>query len=1070
MKRVSLILASVIAATVPMVRADEPPDTILEFVRGLRDNKGYSDLALQYLEMLQKNPPPALKSVLSMELAKTRIALAKDKDPAQRLALLKQARDEMEAFVKANPGGPEAAKARLELALLASQQGKALLSKALRNDDEKAQIEEARKAELQFTEAGQELEAAVKVLGALAAKYKDAKTDQEKELKEQFEKDYLAARLERGLNWMNLAETYIDTAREDINRKKAEAVDSAKKIFEQIVLVDAENPTCAMAAAWLIRCNQVGQDPLKAKQWLIAVLRLKDNPGADAARRVAFYFHLQGIMTDATIKLKTDQKLLEIQKEAEAWNKRYGAFKMNTPEGQGVQFELATAYYKLAASNPKLQKSPKTALLYDKAQKLLAALAESDSDFSQKANDLNLRISFARMGTDTPIDKLKDFDECYLKAHHELFLMKQAAAKASAAPPAQMKKLEEDRKKHLKNVAKAFGRALLLADAKTSPHKIDEARFFLTTVYLLTGDSYRAAVSGEALAREQPPRKRSATAAGIALEAYANVLGRDNSDGNRRRLLEMAEFILKERRQVWAGEPVTPVAHYQLAMAYRRDDKFKEAIGELEQLTPEFPGYTFGQCELVLIAADGQRKAPTEAEKKVYQDRILAALKRIPQLPANPDAYTAVSFFHAQTKYAEWLFGDGIRELNQNVLGKADIKFREMEKFIKNLQDQFGKVKARIGETKADEINFTLHLFEKHAHMGMADTQYRAGNYDKVLEQTGTTVTDAKKLAEKPGPIAMRDYKITGEVLGLALRANVQKGKMPEAQEILKLIERLRGTEGQFADPTAVLRALIQELQTQVKALRKAGETEKLNTTVKNFSAFVDELAKNPSKKKMEPTDYFFLGRCYASLEQYQKAADLYKLVPEPKALDKKEKLTDEEEKEIQTYWYSQMEYARMLRQITEGERGEKHPHLGAAFKVLTRLKSHPNSRGALQAEMEIIRIYEDNADFGRSITEWGKFLSGMQKSPKKDEPSMKEMYFDGYYHYVLSTYKYSQTDKARALKKDKAMLRRAADFIVRLEKLGGEGWDMAGPRFRELLDREPPLRDMFDELKKAAK
>ena len=61
--------------------------------------------------------------------------------------------------------------------------------------------------------------------------------------------------------------------------------------------------------------------------------------------------------------------------------------------------------------------------------------------------------------------------------------------------------------------------------------------------------------------------------------------------------------------------------------------------------------------------------------------------------------------------------------------------------------------------------------------------------------------------------------------------------------------------------------------------------SSKLKTTVQNFSAFVDELAKNPGKKKMEPSDYFFLGRCYDSLEQYQKAADMYKMVPEPAGL-----------------------------------------------------------------------------------------------------------------------------------------------------------------------------------------
>jgi hypothetical protein len=245
--------------------------------------------------------------------------------------------------------------------------------------------------------------------------------------------------------------------------------------------------------------------------------------------------------------------------------------------------------------------------------------------------------------------------------------------------------------------------------------------------------------------------------------------------------------------------------------------------------------------------------------------------------------------------------------------------------------------------------------------------------------------------------------------------------------------------------------------------------------TVTNFSAFVDQLAKNPGKKKMEPVDYFFLARCYDSLGEHEKAADMYKSIPEPASIAKKDKLDENEEKEIQTYWYAQIEYARQLRLIKD-EKDKREANLSAAYKILSRVKSHPNGRDPLRAEKELIQVVEDSERYGPAVTEWNKFMIGLQRSRNKDDARVKEMYFDAYYHLVFSTYKYSQTEKAKATGKEKSYLRKAADYILRLERIKdangqpGEGWQAVGPQLVELMNAEPPLRDMYEELKKNAK
>jgi hypothetical protein len=1073
MKRWLIVAVLVFLGAGLTLRAEEPAEKQLEFVRKLRD-KGYADLALEYLEKVKKSGNPALATFLPLEMARTRIALSRDKEPEQRLALLNAARADLETFVSANPKGPDGAQARLELARLVSQQGKALLSKALRREDTKSQQEEARKAEAQFERAGKELEAAAQTLAALAASFTDPDPKKEKLVRQQLDQERLQARFDRGLNLMDQVETYIDLNDEVLNRRRAEVVQEAKKIFEEVAKEDASNPTCIMAVAWLIRCAQEGQDPTNAARYYKIVLS-QPGRGAEPAKRLARYFNMQGILKDPTVKAKDQKKYQLIQKLALSWLTDYKS-QQNSAIGQGVRFELADAYIKEAQFLSKNPKSATVAALYEKAQKILAALAQTDGDFSEKANQLNLTLSFMRMGTDTPIKKLKDFDECFLRGHYELFQLKKLNVKDPD-------KQEKEARKRLRVVIEAFMRALSLADGKTSAAKVGEARFFVALAFKESGDLHRAAVAGEALARLQPTQKFAPTAAGYAIQAYAELLARDQGGGNRERLLELATYILQDQQKLWQADPVTPVARYHLGMLYGREGSFKEAVGLLEQLSPDYSGFTYAQGQLVFLALEARNKSTDDGEKKFFQAKALAALDRIPRLPANADPTTTAMFFFARMEKAKWLYSEATQEAIKNDLTKAAAKYKEMAAFNQDLQAQYNKLPFKLSKDTAEKLTFTMKVLEKYNRLGLADLEYRAGNYDKVLAPglAGAAVEEVKKLGQQAGPIRMKDFKVAGDLLGLALRSYVQIGKIDDARAALKLLERLTGVEGEVrADPTEVLRALVQELEIQVRALQKANDTAKLKVTVTNFSAFVDELAKNPGKTALKPADYFFLARCYDSIAQHCKAAELYGKVAMPKFLDrvankndKKPLFTEEEEKEVQTYWYSQVQYAKQLRQCPEN----KKANLDLADRALNRLLSHANARGHLLAEKEKLYLLEERGLFGRAITAWGKFMANPSLK-KPDDPSAKETYYDAYYHYVYCTFKYSQGKGVKGTTKEKAALRRAADYMLRMENIknaanpaeSGEGWQILGPRFRELMEAEPSLRVQYEDLKKKAK
>src|SRR5205807_3727052 len=147
------------------------------------------------------------------------------------------------------------------------------------------------------------------------------------------------------------------------------------------------------------------------------------------------------------------------------------------------------------------------------------------------------------------------------------------------------------------------------------------------------------------------------------------------------------------------------------------------------------------------------------------------------------------------------------------------------------------------------------------------------------------------------------------------------------------------------------------------------------------------------------------------------------------------------------------------------------------AKKVLEEVLGDPHSMGKFLAQKELIHIEEDAERFGNAITGWGKFLGNPQLQQALNDPGktvaeqrrMKEVYFEGYYHFVYCNFMYGK----KHLKADKKefYIKRAADYIVKLETSGNrEGWEIAGPRFVELLNNETMLKEPYEVLKKNKK
>ncbi len=1084
MKRSLLFAAVLVAIQAYPAWAQETVENELEMVRKLRD-KGWNDLAKLKIEDLQKRGDPSLNAALPLELARINIAIARLRDPDQRFALFTDARKQLQEFINKNPGKAEAALASAELARVTSYHGQALLSRAMREDEMKARHEKARPAETMFIQAGKDLEAAIKAIDAALPNAPNVT------IKNLLEEEKKQARLDIAVNLLDQAKTYISDSLKVIEQR-ADTRKAAIKIFTEL-LKDESSQVGWLANTWLMKCNIEITAPDQAYIHYQKVMeRAKtDKTGAvTPALRLMGYFHMQdqtlprrgesetigdnAIGGKSKIKMSPMDRLKAVQKEGEAWLKTYANYHKSY-EGQGVRYELAHAY--LAEADQIEKKDAKNAkIAYDLATEHFKKLGEYDGDLAEKARQLYMSIEFKTVAEGKT--ELKSFDQFLMKAMLDRKAVIELSGKLDAAKPTEQKKFEDERKKALKDVINSLHKALAMADTKTPIQKVDDARYYLSGAYLAYGDPYRAAIVAEALGRSRTTR-RSPEGASTALQTYSALHARHPDDVSiRTRLNDMAAFILAQ--DIWKGDQVMSLAHYHLATAAQKEGNTKNAIKHLEQLTPEFVDYIYTQGQLVFYCQAAREKIQDKKEEKFYIDAARAALKRMPMYGKDDSPSVITMYYFAKLEDSKFMYADAVEDMG-NPAGelKAIKKLTEMSKYVRDLQNQIGTLPGKtISAQNRDQIEFTMQVMLKYADLGMAEVKFRStndGRFDDVLKATKSVVDDAiAKGSATKGDIAMKDYRVTGDILSLALRANVQKGNIAQGQAILDVLNRLRGPEAN-QKPGNVVAVLLNDISAQIKAIKKEGNTETFKKTRESYTAFLDAIAKEYEKKGFDTNAAIMLAHAYNSLEYSSKAAPLFAKIKPPSSLDKELKKktgkeTDKElearaqiEEEIGRYWAVQIEYIRALRAAKDVE------SLKTAEAVCNTMLKHPNVKYKLQAQMERNYLYEDTQRYRQAVVEWGGLMKAL--SGQLGDKEARKIYFTAYYYNARTLYKTAMYDPM--IKDKQKLITASANAILKLEytknKDGtNEGWDIVRPLWEEFIkDREnKTLKEEYEKLK----
>ncbi len=279
-----------LGSTAAPAGASEDPRTISHFLQELK-NHGLHDVALDYIKDLRSDPalPNDFKTMLDYEEGRTLIDEAsKSSDLVLREELLKEARDKLDGFVKAQPNRAEARDAMVQLAKLLLERGHLAMLKSEDTSDKtkkEASVADARAAFAQAHEAyGKSVE-------ALAAAYKSfpvsmPEGDPRRAARDAVHTTYLDAMLQKGVADYELAQTYpVDSA------DRTKYLKAALEQFDSLYKSYREYMAGLAAQMWQAKCYEE-QGDIGAAVGLYKQLLQHTDPRLRALQRHVGYFYI----------------------------------------------------------------------------------------------------------------------------------------------------------------------------------------------------------------------------------------------------------------------------------------------------------------------------------------------------------------------------------------------------------------------------------------------------------------------------------------------------------------------------------------------------------------------------------------------------------------------------------------------------------------------------------------------------------------------------------------------------------------------------------------------------------
>ena len=678
-----------------------------------------------------------------------------------------------------------------------------------------------------------------------------------------------------------------------ISKTRNDLYAKAQKDFEAIGTKDDTNPVCWKAKAWAGRCmHMLGDFPAaKARYQQIFVA---DKKYADEAQRLTRYFYVL-LLDELSSELKAkDEDDAGIIKRAKEWIAENPGL-LKSPEGYGVRFLLGKKYEDLA----RVEKDPaQRAADLTEARCYYKQVEESENDFTDRARRNKVSIIAAQPGFKGPIDQLKSFEDCYVRAQYEL--MEQAKEEKEAKTPEDADKV---RQAHDAVITSALERGLKLADeSKRGDEGLElaNAKAMMAFQYMNAKKYHEAIAVGEKLVKGDPRSSQAAATSVYVLQSYAEMVGKEETQdspppelkADRKSLFDFAHYMEK----TWPKEPAADVARHQLALLYINakidaDDpdpakhhaaNVQEAVKALTAISPSYSNRTATQYQLAqfCFGADKEKLPPLEGDAEGdYRKRALAALRGVPPLTAASDPNTSQVYFLAKARLAQEDFGDK--------------NYDEMEALTQTLLPQLpgatldadpAKNQARHAEFEASIKGFQMYARWAKADIealaaAKADPKDKSAHYAKIVELLDPIVDD---IAAGKHPELRNNPTLLNGILDNALRATIQLNKPERTRVVLSGYKALAAADAPDAGATEVLKKLVAFLPPQLEEMKHKDDAAALAAAKKNFGDILADTIKPLQGDKLTPALAYYTAKIYSSMDQHKEAADLLEKVPDP--------------------------------------------------------------------------------------------------------------------------------------------------------------------------------------------
>jgi cellulose synthase operon protein C len=544
---------TVLAANLVTATAGEDPRTAQTFLEQLREH-GLHELALDYIKVLRADSalPPKVTLTLDYEEGRTLIdEAAKSGDLVLRDDLLKDAREKLEGFVKANPSLPETRKALVDLAKLLIERGHLamLLSEEATDKGKKeAKVAEARAA---FSEAH---EAYTKALDPLSAAYKKyagfiPDDDPRKAERDGIYAALLDAMLQKGVADYELAQTFPPGSPE-----RAKSLKEALGQFETLYKSYRTQFAGLAAQMYQAKCYEENGDVNSAMGIYKQLMEHGDARLRGLQRNVG-YFYIVALSKRKQYALAAD--------EAARWLATYNRRdERRSPEGLGVLMELAKDIDAQMGEVTSNERPRAVGRIVD----AVSQIVRYASPFKKEAMALLRKYKPSAAVRAEDIAKLTYED-----------LVGQADEAIASH--------EWERAITLLNAA------IRKADPTKNIDKANMARYNLAFCYYMNKQFYESAVLAEHYARRYPQGGQAAKSTEIGMQSWADAYSA-YGDIDRRSDLNHLIDLAKYTAEAWPDKEQGDGARINLGQIYLgmgQYDKAIEILGSVRQRSRDWP-------------------------------------------------------------------------------------------------------------------------------------------------------------------------------------------------------------------------------------------------------------------------------------------------------------------------------------------------------------------------------------------------------------------------------------------------------------------------------------------------